>query len=43
MDECATLQPCENGATCTNTVPGYECMCVQGWEGKNCTQNVNDC
>ncbi|CDS36601.1 notch [Echinococcus multilocularis] len=48
-------QPCKNGATCRerlvpqsiyfepqNLLP-YECDCPFGWEGVNCTVNVDDC
>ncbi|KAL5965994.1 Sushi nidogen and EGF-like domain-containing protein 1 [Taenia solium] len=48
-------QPCKNGATCRervvpqsiyfepqNLLP-YECDCPFGWEGVNCTTNVDDC
>lgn len=45
VDECKT-QPgiCKNGATCMNTPVGsYTCICVNGWTGKNCTTNIDDC
>ncbi|VDD82227.1 unnamed protein product [Mesocestoides corti] len=48
-------QPCKNGASCRerdvpqsiyyepqNRLP-YECDCQFGWEGVNCTINVDDC
>nr|VZI25620.1 unnamed protein product [Spirometra erinaceieuropaei] len=48
-------QPCKNGAICRereipasiyfdsqNRLP-YECQCLYGWEGENCTENVDDC
>lgn len=35
---------CQNGATCVNKPGGgYQCICVNGWEGQNCTENVDDC
>ncbi|CAN7989869.1 unnamed protein product, partial [Ixodes pacificus] len=31
-------QPCENGATCSDTEPGsYSCLCSDDFEGENCT------
>ena len=45
VDECVT-QPgiCKNGATCLNSPQGsYTCICVNGWTGKNCTTNIDDC
>ena len=44
VDECA-LRPsiCKNGATCTNTVGGYSCICVNGWIGDDCSENEDDC
>ncbi|KAM3188135.1 hypothetical protein ACTXT7_000904 [Hymenolepis weldensis] len=48
-------QPCKNGATCRERVIPqsiyfeprsllpYECDCTFGWEGENCTVNVDDC
>uniref|UniRef100_A0A6G1SNF6 Neurogenic locus Notch protein n=1 Tax=Aceria tosichella TaxID=561515 RepID=A0A6G1SNF6_9ACAR len=45
INECARKpNPCQNGATCvTKPGGGYQCICVNGWEGENCTENVNDC
>lgn len=35
---------CQNGATCVSKPGGgYTCICVNGWAGQNCTENVNDC
>lgn len=34
---------CQNGGTCVNTVGGYHCICVNGWEGEHCQINHNDC
>ena len=35
VDDCA-LNPCENGATCTDQVDDYNSCCVGSWKGKNC-------
>ena len=42
VDECQT-NPCRNGATCHNESPGYQCICVNGWEGVHCETNHDDC
>lgn len=44
MDECATRPSiCQNGATCTNTHGAFSCICVNGWTGPDCSQNIDDC
>ena len=44
VDECS-IRPnvCKNGGTCTNAFGGYSCICVNGWTGKNCETNFDDC
>ncbi|KAF5891227.1 neurogenic locus notch protein 2-like, partial [Clarias magur] len=44
VDECR-LQPntCQNGGTCSNTPGGYTCVCVNGWSGPDCSENIDDC
>ena len=44
MDECH-LQPntCQNGGTCNNVPGGYNCVCVNGWSGLDCSENIDDC
>uniref|UniRef100_A0A671KRM1 Si:ch73-281k2.5 n=1 Tax=Sinocyclocheilus anshuiensis TaxID=1608454 RepID=A0A671KRM1_9TELE len=44
VDECR-LQPntCQNGGTCSNTRNGYNCVCVNGWSGPDCSENIDDC
>ena len=37
IDECAS-QPCQNGSTCTDLVDGYQCSCVSGFTGADCSQ-----
>ena len=35
--------PCLNGATCLNVFGSYHCRCINGWEGKDCAINTDDC
>lgn len=45
VDECR-LYPniCKNGATCLNhPVGNYTCICVNGWTGRDCSINIDDC
>ena len=35
VNECAP-NPCQNNGTCSNTFPGFECMCVVGYTGTTC-------
>ncbi|KAG8517651.1 Neurogenic locus notch protein 2, partial [Galemys pyrenaicus] len=44
VDECL-LQPnaCQNGGTCTNRNGAYGCVCVNGWSGDDCSENIDDC
>ena len=41
IDECL-VQPCLNGATCTNLINNYACNCALGFKGHNCDQ-LNNC
>jgi Notch-like protein len=43
VDECAALNPCQNHGTCQNTEGAYECICVNGFIGRNCETNKDDC
>ncbi|VVC29041.1 Hypothetical protein CINCED_3A018849 [Cinara cedri] len=47
FDVCAkNPNPCLNNGTClhkTSSLKDYYCMCSQGFEGKNCEVNVNEC
>ncbi|MEQ2193944.1 hypothetical protein XENOCAPTIV_019112 [Xenoophorus captivus] len=44
VDECR-LQPntCQNGGTCSNLFGSYVCVCVNGWSGPDCSENIDDC
>ena len=35
IDECSS-NPCQNGATCYDSVDYYFCTCLPGYEGANC-------
>ena len=48
IDECDVWTPCENGATCSDGINNYECVCpemVDGvvYSGKNCTVLLTSC
>ncbi|XP_060571632.1 sushi, von Willebrand factor type A, EGF and pentraxin domain-containing protein 1-like isoform X2 [Ruditapes philippinarum] len=32
--------PCKNGATCTNMLGGYKCVCGKGWTGNICDVDI---
>ena len=36
MDDCAD-GPCKNGGSCTDAVNDFNCSCVPGYTGKNCS------
>ena len=36
IDDCAD-SPCDNGGTCIDKVADYDCNCVEGYSGKNCS------
>lgn len=35
--------PCNNNATCINLINDYECHCPAGYEGKDCSLNIDEC
>ncbi|CAH3179035.1 unnamed protein product, partial [Porites evermanni] len=41
-DDCYP-KPCLNNGTCTDGVNDYNCTCVPGFVGKNCSNNTDDC
>ncbi|XP_071478033.1 uncharacterized protein [Diadema antillarum] len=43
LDECDSLNQCENGATCTNTNGSYICACPPGWDGNDCQNDIDEC
>ena len=44
VNECL-MQPnaCHNGGTCFNTIGSHTCVCVNGWTGDDCSENIDDC
>jgi len=43
FDECTVNNPCKNGATCANTDGSYMCTCDEGWVGRDCTFDIDEC
>ena len=42
IDECQ-YHNCHHGATCNNLYGTYECICPEGYDGRDCTNNIDDC
>ena len=42
FDDCSS-NPCQNGGTCTNSVDGFECACLDGYDGRRCGADVDEC
>jgi hypothetical protein len=45
VDECEAQGPprCRNGGTCQNSPGSFHCVCVSGWGGTGCEENLDDC
>lgn len=45
VDECESQGPprCRNGGTCQNSAGSFHCVCVSGWGGTGCEENLDDC
>ncbi|XP_054463892.1 protein Z, vitamin K-dependent plasma glycoprotein a [Anoplopoma fimbria] len=41
-DQCAE-KPCKNGAMCSDSVGGYDCVCKSGFTGVHCENDVTLC
>uniref|UniRef100_A0A4W4GJ38 Protein Z, vitamin K-dependent plasma glycoprotein a n=1 Tax=Electrophorus electricus TaxID=8005 RepID=A0A4W4GJ38_ELEEL len=41
-DQCAD-QPCRNGAMCSDSVGGYDCICKSGFSGTHCETDQTVC
>ncbi|KAB5565383.1 hypothetical protein PHYPO_G00240710 [Pangasianodon hypophthalmus] len=41
-DQCAN-QPCKNGAMCSDSVGGYDCICKSGFSGVHCETDQTVC
>ena len=35
--------PARTAATCSNLIGSYVCVCVNGWSGTDCSENIDDC
>ncbi|XP_063962173.1 adhesion G-protein coupled receptor G7-like [Lytechinus pictus] len=42
INECIS-PPCQNGASCINTIGGYQCQCIPGFTGVDCDTNIDEC
>ncbi|XP_030851876.1 uncharacterized protein LOC590372 isoform X3 [Strongylocentrotus purpuratus] len=42
LNECER-DPCRNGGTCMDLIDGYQCSCLDGYKGKDCTQDNDEC
>ncbi|WAR19177.1 FBP1-like protein [Mya arenaria] len=42
IDECSS-NPCQNGATCVDSVNRYSCECAVGYTGDKCETNIDEC
>ncbi|XP_026543852.1 protein jagged-1b-like [Notechis scutatus] len=44
LNYCGSHRPCQNGGTCANKEPDeYECLCPEGFGGRNCEDGMNLC
>ena len=34
---------CMNNGVCIDLIDNYECKCLEGFTGRNCEYNVNEC
>ncbi|XP_067089809.1 protein Z, vitamin K-dependent plasma glycoprotein a [Osmerus mordax] len=41
-DQCAP-KPCKNGAMCSDSVGGYDCVCKSGFSGTHCEKDMTVC
>ncbi|CAL8274352.1 unnamed protein product [Lota lota] len=41
-DQCA-VKPCKNGAMCSDSVGGYDCVCKSGFSGVHCEKDETVC
>ena len=43
VNECEIYEGiCENNSTCNNTFGDYECFCLPGYAGQNCTEGTRN-
>lgn len=42
INECQS-KPCKNSATCIDLFGDYFCQCTDGWVGKDCNEDIDEC
>ena len=40
---CSRLSPCDNGGGCVDGIETYTCNCLQGFSGRNCSIDIDEC
>lgn len=43
IDECANPDWCSNESLCENSIGSFTCHCTEGWEGAQCSEDINEC
>ena len=43
INECHSINPCQNNGTCVDLEVGFKCQCPIGITGLTCEENINDC
>ena len=41
-NECVS-RPCRNAGVCYNTYGGFNCDCADGFTGRTCTEDIDEC
>ncbi|CAH3047115.1 unnamed protein product, partial [Porites lobata] len=42
VDFCSS-NPCLNNGTCTSLTSDFQCQCTPGWQGKDCSKDIDEC
>ncbi|XP_023219824.1 protein crumbs-like [Centruroides sculpturatus] len=43
INECEEINPCPSGSTCFDRYGDFVCQCSHGFQGKYCTNEINEC
>lgn len=43
INECEDENPCQHNGTCIDLSPYYECLCLIGYKGMHCDEDINEC